>query len=266
MVVCVSILCLVGLSSIAFSENRCKEGREISTPKAHYCLAEKDGREVKHGSYSEFHPDGKRKVVGEFVYGHKSGLWTHWSQGGQKVLEENYRDGEKQGAARKWYVNGQLAFEGRYEGGKPVGERLEWNMKGKPMAKNVYRREGDSVRAARTTWYDNGQEQSSATYIDGRLDGLETRWHKNGQKRSEFEYKDGQRNGLSREWYANGKEKSVNHFDMGKKEGPSSEWYDNGQKKSEGVWKNGRDGQWTYWEKDGRVREQIAFKAGKRAK
>lgn len=50
----------------------------------------------------------------------------------------------------------------------------------------------------------------------------------------------------------------------GVKYGAVTKWYDNGQKKSEGAWKNGRDGTWTYWEKDGTMREQLDFKGGKR--
>lgn len=261
----VSAILFMGVSSIpCLADGPCQEGREVSTQNEQYCLVEKDGKEVKHGVFREFHPNGNRKTLGEFSYGNKTGTWTAWADNGTKVLEEGYLNGLRQGPVQKWYVNGQIAYEGHFEDDKPVGERLEWYMNGSKMARTVYTRKGENIHALRSTWFDNGKEASSATYINGKLDGLEIRWHKNGRKRSESAYSAGQKNGPSREWYPDGKEKSSDHYNMGKKEGSSIEWYDNGQKKAEGAWKNGRDGRWTYWEKDGSVGEEVTYKAGKR--
>lgn len=257
-------LFMVISSTVCLATDACKEGREVSTKTEQYCLVMQDGKEVQHGAYQAFHSDGSKEAMGEFSYGKKTGIWTAWSDNGTKVLEEGYLNGLRHGVLKKWYINGQIAVEGGYDNDQPVGDRLEWTMDGKKMALNVYTRKGDDIHAVRTTWYDNGQEQSSAQYINGKLNGVEKRWHKNGQQRSVIEYKDGQKNGACREWYPNGKEKSLDHYSMGRKDGQSVEWHDNGMKKSEGAWKNGRDGKWTYWEKDGTVREQATYQEGKR--
>ncbi len=255
---------IFGSSAVSLADDLCPQGREVSTQQEQYCLVEKDGKEVKNGIYKEFYSNGNKKTLGEYAYGEKSGAWTFWNDKGQKVLEEGYQNGLKQGSIQKWYANGQLAFSGQYENDKPVGERLEWYMNGNKMAENIYSRKGDDILAVRKTWYEGGQEQSLAEYINGKLDGMEKRWHKDGRVKSEIEYKNGQKNGLCRESYPNGNQQSVNHYIMGKKDGSSIEWYDNGQKKSEGAWKNGMDGKWTYWEKDGTVREEVTYKEGKK--
>ncbi len=245
------------------ADNFCQEGREVSTEHQQYCLVEKDGKEVRHGVYKEFHKNGNKKTLGEYIYGAKTGRWTAWNSKGTKVLEEDFQKGLLHGTVKKWYTNGQLAFEGHYANGKPVVQRLEWYQDGNKMAENIYTRKGDEILAKRNTWYDNGQKQSSGEYINGKLNGRETRWYKNGRKRSEYEYRNGRKNGVCRDWYGNGKEKSLNHFINAKKDGKSIEWYDNGQKKSEGAWSDGREGSWTFWKASGTIGKQVVYKNGK---
>jgi antitoxin component YwqK of YwqJK toxin-antitoxin module len=46
--------------------------------------------------------------------------------------------------------------------------------------------------------------------------------------------------------------------------GEYTEWYDNGREHTRGVYKNGKDGLWTTWDKTGKVISQQRYEAGKR--
>jgi len=123
-----------------------------------------DGSTVKHGPYTEWHPNGTKfkegqyedgKMIGEWTFyfddGKKAksgsykaneacGVWTYWRPDGSKHREESYRDGNRHGPWTVWHANGQKAIEEHYVDDKLDGKRIAWDKDGKKTAELVYRK------------------------------------------------------------------------------------------------------------------------------
>ena len=77
-------------------------------------------------------------------------------------------------------------------------------------------------------YYDNGQQYTKETYLNGRKEGLCESWYKNGNKKDTYYIKNGLYYGFSKEWYKNGKIKQMVSYLYGKPHGIRKEWYENG--------------------------------------
>ena len=78
-------------------------------------------------------------------------------------------------------------------------------------------------------WFDNGQKEYEATFIQGNKHGLATRWHENGQKWIEEHYLNGQRHGVSRTWDQGGNLRKQEEHLQGKPHGVWTVWYPDGR-------------------------------------
>ncbi|TLX78362.1 hypothetical protein E9993_01400 [Labilibacter sediminis] len=65
----------------------------------------------------------------------------------------------------------------------------------------------DSTKVLKA-FYDNGQLESEAIYVHGKLFGKYKEWYENGNLKTEIEYADGMRNGLMTTYYSNGQKES----------------------------------------------------------
>ena len=65
----------------------------------------------------------------------------------------------------------------------------------------------DSTKVLKA-FYDNGQQESEAIYVHGKLFGKYTEWYENGNLKNEIEYVNGMRNGLTTTYYLNGQKKT----------------------------------------------------------
>jgi YD repeat-containing protein len=91
-----------------------------------------------------------------------------------------------------------------------------------------------------TRWYENGLKEYQATYVRGRLHGVETAWHQNGQKRTEQHYDHGARHGARYDWDEQGRLRREEHYV-----------------------KDRPHGTWTIWKPDGSIKWQARFDHGK---
>jgi hypothetical protein len=106
----------------------------------------------------------------------------------------------------------------------------------------VRRPDGTPVaHGAWVEWYDGGPMQYQATYVDGKIDGVERTWHPNSQLATEVHFRHGQREGLRRTWDQQGR--------LRKEENWSAD-------KPHGVW--------TVWEPDGKIFAQQEYDHGQR--
>jgi antitoxin component YwqK of YwqJK toxin-antitoxin module len=76
------------------------------------------------------------------------------------------------------------------------------------------------------TFYENGQKQIEAIYVDGREHGLRAAWYENGQKMLEKNYVHGKPHGKKEEWYESGKKWSEKNYVDGKEHGKYERWYE----------------------------------------
>jgi len=64
----------------------------------------------------------------------------------------------------------------------------------------------DSTKVVKA-FYDNGQQESEALYVHGKLHGKYKDWYENGNLMNEINYLDGMRNGVTTTYHANGQKK-----------------------------------------------------------
>ena len=109
-----------------------------------------------------------------------------------------------------------VAYEEFYESGKlkETGIRICKNNEG-----------------LKTTWHENGQQESEVSYKNGKEEGLATWWHENGQKKLEFTYKNGKA-GVMSGWHDNGQIEKEKIDEIDEHNYTEVEYYEDGSVKS----------------------------------
>ena len=83
------------------------------------------------------------------------------------------------------------------------------------------------------SYYTSGQQEYSAKYLNGKLDGMSRHWSEDGYLISESEYSHGKLHGLWKKYYNNGNTRYKSHYFHGQKHGEEIWYYENGHVKSE---------------------------------
>ena len=81
--------------------------------------------------------------------------------------------------------------------------------------------------------YPSGQQEYSAEYLNGQLDGTSRQWSEDGYLISESEYSHGKLHGIWKKYYANQRIMYKAHYFHGQKHGEEIWYYENGHVKSE---------------------------------
>ena len=118
------------------------------------------------------------------------GLYTMWSEEGEKLLEYENRDGKRHGNYRSFYPGDRLEMECIYVEGQQDGP---------------------------ATWrYENGRIQREETWARGVKHGAEKLYHDNGKIRFEGAYDNGQPHGVFSRFYPNGNLEATGEYDRGR--------------------------------------------------
>ena len=113
--------------------------------------------------------------------------------------------------------------------------------------------------------YENGQQKSEETYLDGKRDGLATFWYENGQKEKEENWQGGKKEGVTTLWHANGQKSGDLYFENGKRQGKHTMWHENGQKSYEMNYRDGKfDGLFTEWYENGNKKLEVTYSSGRK--
>ena len=107
------------------------------------------------GSYTEWHPDGKKKREESYKNGIPHGSFTEWHKSGEKKLTYISENGITVGTVTWWHENGQKRLEYTSKGGKKDGLSTEWHDNGQKSAE-VNFEDGNQVSA--TYWNRDGEE------------------------------------------------------------------------------------------------------------
>ena len=83
------------------------------------------------------------------------------------------------------------------------------------------------------SYYPSGQQEYSAEYLNGKLDGMNRHWSVDGYLISESEYSHGKLHGIWKKYYENGNTRYKAHYFHGQKHGEEIWYYENGHVKSE---------------------------------
>ena len=93
--------------------------------------------------------------------------------------------------------------------------------------------ESPSRIVTEVSYYPSGQQEYSAEYLNGKLDGMSRHWSEDGSLISKSEYSNGKLHGFWKKYYANGNIMYKAQYFHGQKHGEEKWYYENGQVKSE---------------------------------
>ena len=83
------------------------------------------------------------------------------------------------------------------------------------------------------SYYPNGQQEYTAEYLNGKLDGISQHWSEGGSLISKSEYSNGKLHGIWIKYYTNKKIMYEVQYFHGQKHGNEKWYYENGTIKSE---------------------------------
>ena len=81
---------------------------------------------VRHGAEEAWHPDGKRKLRGEYREGKMHGTWTVWRRDGSRESERTYWMDEQNGPVRYFRADGRMEEEYFFERGRETAGRARF--------------------------------------------------------------------------------------------------------------------------------------------
>lgn len=90
-----------------------------------------EGKDQKHGDWTAWYPNGKKKFSGQYERDLAEGQFTWWHSNGQLALEGSYRDGRKHGEWTWWHESGQRSIQGQYRNDVAADRWVWWHENGK---------------------------------------------------------------------------------------------------------------------------------------
>lgn len=113
-------------------------------------------------------------------------------------------------------------------------------------------------------WHDNGTRATEAEYDRGVLHGAFRKWDRAGQLLYEGRNDArGEMHGTWSRWWANGELRVEWEMEHGRSSGAVRTFHENGARASAGARRDGfREGEWTWWDPDGRVSARCRYEAG----
>lgn len=98
---------------------------------------------VKHGKYTWFYDNGRKKAVTQYVHGIPNGKFTTYHRTGARRSTGTFKDGVIDGHCTNFYSSGKVENEGDYVGGRRHGKWKYYSSSG---------------RVSRTVEYNYGNE------------------------------------------------------------------------------------------------------------
>lgn len=230
------------------------------------------------GTTTHYYDGNKKQANGKYVDGKQEGKWTFWHENGKIQSEQYYKDGLEDGVWTWYDENGTKTKEGGYLKGAYHGKWSFYYPSGALQEEDLFvenRRQGIS-----TTYYENGQKYGEGNFERDHEQGPWTYWYDDGVKMSEGEFDEGLKKGTWKEYFPNGqiyseslvKDSTTYIMSLWNENGEqlvkdgngtSITYYDTKQKSAEGKIKGGlKDGLWSFWYPDGKLKEQGNFKDG----
>jgi antitoxin component YwqK of YwqJK toxin-antitoxin module len=231
--------------------------------------------DVKNGLTTYYYPDGKKKLVVNFVNGFEQGYAREYDQTGNIISITEYKkgfvvsreninrkdkEGRKQGNWKFFRENGMLVQEGTYKNDLKHGYFKDYGPDGKLVQIRKYEDDvlienAEEVIKLETLadYHPNGKVKISATYRSGVPEGIRREYDETGKVIKGAVFRKGIKiaDGIT--------------DDQGFRQGPWKEFYDDGKTKSEGNYLNGKQvGLWKYFYQNGKIENTGSFnKAGK---
>lgn len=100
---------------------------------------------LKDGSFEDYFPDGKIKIIGEIKNGSRTGIWISYFPNGNKQSESNYQNGILHGKTVTHHSNGQIRYIGYYMSGEYDGQWFFFDEQGGTIKEVIYNK-GEEVQ------------------------------------------------------------------------------------------------------------------------
>lgn len=119
---------------------------------------------VRHGVYTRYHSNGKKKLELHYRNGVLHGERTSWYDNGQKSGHGYFKDGREDGVWTTWWPNGFKHQEIHFDEGAWHGPYITWHRNGEMRSRVQYvngRKQGELV-----WWDDRGNEVRRQQYVN----------------------------------------------------------------------------------------------------
>ena len=157
----------------------------------------------------------------------KQGHFIFYYENGKKQSEGDFENNKNEGQWTYWFENGQKKSEGKFEKDLRQSTWIYWHENGQKKSEGLY--VNNNEEAKWFFWFDSGEKSAEGKYLKGVKDATWQYLYKTGQIETEEVYK------------SLGLTSIVGYFENG------SIKYKCGN-----VTGNG-DGEWTYWNIDGKI-------------
>lgn len=186
---------------------------------------------------------------------------------GRVVERGSYRDGFKDGLWRRYYRDGGLAERAHYRRGERHGLWLRYH-RGGALAGRAEMRRGRGIWHGR---HENGKASEEGLYVGEKRDGLWTFWRSDGSLHSRGGFRLAKKHGPWTSYHEPGADNAPGADKaLGGEKATSRPSTKNSPAKPQPAWRGAfahgrRDGEWSYWRKEGSREKQGRFSDGKRA-
>lgn len=162
-----------------------------------------DDSETRHGSYTEYYPEGQLFQQGQYKDGLKVGEWTYWHANGQVAKKIKYDKGMLEGDWDVLRDNGRKSAHREFKDNKKHGEWFYYDEEGDI----ILRQENFQSGEREGTWlgrFRSGKKRVEERWTSNKLNGLRTVWSESGQIREEALFRQGKLHGTYRVWSEQG--------------------------------------------------------------
>lgn len=215
------------------------------------------------GHYSS----GQLRFKGQYYNGYRHGTWTEWNGNGDTISIVNYNQGGLSGSFKIW----ELEKIPGDNSGEVSDYALDY---GEIIIKEGYYLDG-TLNGDFKVSYSSGRLKESGSYNKGRKDGEWTKLNSAGDTLHIINYSLGDKKGLFTIWNYYSHEilndttqndlkiKHQGIYKLNRLNGNYVESYTNGKVKCSGAYiDNNREGDWTWYNETGLIKESAFYKLG----
>ncbi len=201
------------------------------------------------GYYVDYHKNGQINSQGWYKENESHGEWRQYSIDGTVNIVNFYHKGRLHGVQKYYSGSGQLYRAAKYKFGDLISDTY-YNVDNTIFEKIVYNKDTgaytikthhknnevetsvdylNGVKHGNYTYYDfYGNKRTTATYVNGKLQGKLTWYYKNGSVESVIDYISGDRHGDYIKYHENGQIEVKSTYDFGSIEGTWTTYYSDG--------------------------------------
>lgn len=261
-------------------------------------IAETFVNDVKEGPTTTYYPEGKVKLVVNFVNGLETGFAKEYGHDGTVITLYEYNKGVmvsrerinrrdskglKQGKWKTFFDNGLVKTDGVYKDDKRNGYFKEYDETGQLLWVKKFIDDVEQIEVPELTslslvtdYYPSGKVKTVGSYNGNVPEGIRREYSEEGTITASYVFnkgnmvgegiidEEGIKDGMWKEYYPEGQLRSVGKYDKGKKVGDWKYYYENGKVEEEGRYnKSGKaDGAWHWYYEDGTLRREESYLAG----